>query len=330
MNKKHITRRDFIKVTSATTAALALGGEVLAGVEKNKNPYDAKGLPTRQFGKTGVTIPMLAIGTGSRFCSMDNEDDALEMLTYALDHGFYYWDTANQYVYNGVSSEERLGKILKTRRKEVFVSTKIEDREPDDVKRAIEVSLKRLQTDHVDELKVHSVKDMDDLKVIAQKGGIYDILREMKEQGVTRFIGFSGHNSSEAMARAATDLEFDTMLIALNHWSKKGDRFEQDAVPAAAAKNMGVMVMKVVRPREKVKTVAVPDLINYALSLEKASGAVVGMDGMTVLKQNIELVRNFKPLSPQRMEELRMSLAPFNNSKELEWMQPGYRDGAWS
>jgi len=330
MSHKTFSRRDFIKVTSTTTAALALGGDLLGAVDKNKNPYDPKGLPTRQFGKTGVTIPMLAIGTGSRFCSVKDEDDALEILSYALDHGFYYWDTANQYVYKGVSSEERLGKILKTRRKEVFVSTKIEDREPDDVKRAIEVSLKRLQTDHLDELKVHSVKDMDDLKVIAQKGGIYDILCQMKEQGVTRFIGFSGHNSSEAMAAAARNLDFDTMLIALNHWSKDGDKFEEEAVPAAADKNMGVMVMKVVRPREKVKTLAVADLIKYALSLEKASGAVVGTDSLDVLKKNIELVKNFKPLSAQRMEELRMSLAPFNNSKELEWMQPGYRDGHWS
>jgi len=75
---------------------------------------------------------------------------------------------------------------------------------------------------------------------------------------------------------------------------------------------------------------AVADLIKYALSLEKASGAVVGTDSLDVLKQNIELVRNFKPLSAERMQEIRMSLVPFNNSKDLEWMQPGYRDGGWS
>ncbi len=330
MDNKNLTRREFIKVTSATTAVLALGTNVISANGTDDNPYDSKGLPTREFGKTGVRIPLIAVGTGSRFCSIREEEKALELLTYALDKGFYYWDTAHDYEYNSVISEIRLGKILKNRRKEVFLSTKIRTRDPEEVKRHIEESLTRLETDHLEILKVHSVQDLNDLKEITKKGGVYDILLSMKEQGVTRFIGFSGHNSSEAMTKAAADFQFDTMLVALNHYSKDNDKFEEDAVPAAANKRMGIMVMKVIRPRETVKELSAQDLIRYALSLKNANGAVVGTDNMKVLKDNIELVRNFKNLSPARMEEIRMSLSPFYRNKNLEWLQKGYQDGKWS
>ena len=57
-----------------------------------------------------------------------DEDKALEILTYALDHGLYYWDTAHDYSQNGIVSEVRLGKILKYRRKEIFLATKVSAR----------------------------------------------------------------------------------------------------------------------------------------------------------------------------------------------------------
>jgi predicted aldo/keto reductase-like oxidoreductase len=173
------------------------------------------------------------------------------------------------------------------------------------------------------------VEDPEDLKEVMKKGGLYDVLQSMKEQGVTRFIGFSGHNSEEAMARAASDYEFDTMLVALNHYSDDGDKFEENAVSAAAKKNMGIMVMKVIRPRETVIDLDPRDLIKYALSLPNVHGAVVGIDSMEVLKENIEILKAFKPLNQDRMKELRAQLSPFYRNKNLEWMGEHYRDGLW-
>jgi predicted aldo/keto reductase-like oxidoreductase len=132
------------------------------------------------------------------------------------------------------------------------------------------------------------------------------------------------------MAKAAKDYDFDTMLVALNHHSDDGDNFEEKAVSAAAEKGMGVMVMKVIRPRESVAGLGAQDLINYALSLNKVNGAVIGIDSMKVLKENIVLLKNFKKLSPQKMEELRASLSPFYQNKNLEWMNHGYKDGNWA
>ena len=101
-------------------------------------------------------------------------------------------------------------------------------------------------------------------------------------------------------------------------------------MPAARKKGLGVRVMKVVRPREKVKTLAVKDLIRYALSLDHVDGAVLGMDSLEVVKANIELLKTFKRMTKAEMEQMSLSLAPFYQNPEIPWMQPGYRDGHWA
>jgi predicted aldo/keto reductase-like oxidoreductase len=327
MKSKNITRREFIRVTSSSTAAIAIGSNLIQCSESHQ--LDPKGLPTRVLGKTGMRVPLIAFGTGSRWCSVENEDEALNILTYALDNGLFYWDTAHIYTNGSIISEERLGKIIKHRRKEVFLSTKCATRDPDEAKKNIETSLTRLQTDHVDILKIHHIEDEEDLATATKKGGLYDVILSMKEQGITRFIGFSGHRSDVTMAKAATDYNFDTMLVALNHFSDDGDKFEEKSVSAAAEKNMGIMVMKVIRPRETVNNIVATDLIKYALSLNNVHGAVIGIDSMEVLKENIELLKSFKPLIPEKMNEIRASLYPFYKNKNLEWMKDHYRDGQW-
>jgi len=150
---------------------------------------------------------------------------------------------------------------------------------------------------------------------------------KLKQEKATRFIGFSGHLSAEAMAEAAKQYDFDTMLIALNHYSDGKENFEKRAIPEAAKKNMGILAMKVIRPRETVPDVNPDDLIQYALNLEHVSAAVIGTDGMDVLKKNIQLVKNFKPMSTSKMQQMNSRLKPFFKSKDLEWMNPHYTDG---
>jgi len=322
-----ITRRDFIKGVVGASAAITITGDLVA--KEKIAAFDAKGLPTRILGKTGERVPIMAIGTGSRFCSVKVEDQALEILTYALDHGLYYWDTAHDYTYGEIASESRLGKILKDRRKEVFLSTKVGARDPDEAKRHIEESLKRLQTDYLDILKIHLIRSMEDVEVIGKKGGLVDILHRLCEEGVARHIGFTGHLSAAAMKAAAERYDFETMLIALNHYSKGQEKFEEHAVPYAAQKGMGVIVMKVIRPRETVKNLRVEDLIRYALSLEHVNAAVIGTDSLEVLKQNIDLIKNFQPMTEQEMIRIRTALTPFYRHERLEWMHERYRDGYW-
>lgn len=327
MKDKPIQRRDFIKTCLTSAAALgtlSFKGRISAKPGEN---YDAKGLPTIVYGKTEATVPRMAIGCGSRFCNVKDPDKSVELLNFALDNGFYYWDTAHDYVFNDVVSEERLGLVLKHRRKEVFLATKVGDRTYDDAMRHIEESLSRLKTDHLEILRIHSVLSMEEVDKIGAKGGVLQAIQKMKDEKVTKFISFSGHSDAEAMAAMVNRHEFDTMLIALNHYEERKGDMENHAVPEAAKKNMGIMVMKVIRPRETVESLFPEDLIRYALSLEKPHVVVIGTDSLGVVKKNRELLINFSPMSPEEMDKIRGNLAPLLASQNLPWMQPGYTDG---
>ena len=328
----HYSRRSFLRNTIG--AGVAIAGTQMSCINamtsNQKNPFDPKGLPTAVLGNTGVTIPRISIGLGSRWCSVGNQDEALQMLTYALDNGFYYWDTAYSYRNDklGVVSEERIGQIVKNRRKEIFLSTKINVREPDEAKRQLDISLKRLQTDHVDILKVHAVVNMDDVSAIVKKGNVLDVITKAKEEGLTRFIGFSGHASAEALRALVDTGRFDTILFAMNHYTGTEDRQEL-VIQSALDKGMGVMLMKAVRPKETIDGIDINELVRFSLSLKGPHGVVVGMDSLKVVNSNLAILKNFKPMNDQEKIKYAMKLSPYFKHENLEWMKTGYRDGHW-
>jgi len=330
------TRRKFLK--STVVAGISVAGTGLAFSNDNKanhvsksvvNQYDAKGLPTAVLGNTGVVIPRMAIGLGSRFLNISTLNEALEMCNYALDNGLYYWDTAHSYVNTttGAISEERLGNIVKYRRKEIFLSTKVTARDTEKAKMEIEESLKRLQTDHLDMLKVHSVESEADAREICKKGGVLDLISKMKEEGITRFVGFSGHANAQALKALVDTGRFDSMLFAMNHYGENKDEREGLVIPAAKNQGMGIMLMKTIRPKETIEGVDPTGLLRFALSLEGPSGIVVGMDSKKVVDSNLNLLRNFKPMNSDEKRKYAMILSPYFRHENLEWMKHGYHDG---
>lgn len=335
--KINYSRRKFIKTSLGAGAAITgaqmgfseiFGKEGIQGEISNK--YDAKGLPTTILGSTGVVIPRIAIGLGSRFLTIASPDEALEMCNYALDNGLYYWDTAHSYVNadSGAVSEERIGHIIKDRRDEIFLSTKIASREPDMARKEIEESLKRLQTDHLDMLKIHAVESVEDALNISKKGGVLDVISKCKDEGITRFIGFSGHGNALALKSMVDTGRFDSMLFAMNHYTTGQDR-QGSLIPEAKAKGMGIMLMKAIRPKETIAGINADELVRYALSLDGPSGVVVGMDSKKVVDSNLKILRNFNPMTKEEMTKYAMILSPYFRHENLEWMMKDYRDGKW-
>jgi len=323
MNKKDLSRRNFIKTTSAAATAVFLAPVVSC----SSSPFDSKGLPTKILGKTGVRIPPLVFGTGSRFMTA-TEEYGLELLEFALDKGLYYWDTAAIYKNDNEFSEERLGKILKTRRKEVFLATKVAERQADEVKKSIETSLKRLQTDYIDLLQIHSITNEEEVRKFGDSDGVIPVIQKYRDEGIIKHIGFSGHTDASAMKLAAEMYDFDTMLIALNHQQQGKEPFEEEPIPFAAKKGLGIIGMKVIRPRETVTDLNPDDLVKYALSLKGITVPIIGMETKEVMQKNIDIIKDFKePLSNEKMKELQVKLDPFFKSKKLPWLQPGYYDG---
>ncbi len=326
--EKKLPRRKFIKTSAVATAGAAALPHLGSAGMKPSSSFDPKGLPTRRLGKVGVDVPLLAFGTGSRWMAIEDDDEALEILEYALNHGVYFWDTAASYGNKQISSEARIGKLLPSRRKEVFLVTKTGERDADAAKAEIEQSLKRLNTDTIDLFHVHSIESVEDAETLGDKGKVLNVLHDYRDQGVIKHIGFTGHTTPEGMKRAAELYDFEAMMIALNHQSKNTPKdFEGHAVPVAAQHGLGVIAMKVIRPRESVPELDPADLVHYSLTLPHFATANISQGSMEVLRKNLELVRNFKPLPEAKMEALSTKMEPFFRHENVAWMQPGYVDG---
>ena len=127
-------------------------------------------METRSFGKTGESFPILSFG-GQRIVDEHNctEDEAVEIVNTALDRGIRYFDTA--WIYSDGQAETRLGKVVKHRRPEMWIATKTVETTRDQARRQLETSLRRLQTDYVDEWRLHNVWDYERLDAFTGKGG---------------------------------------------------------------------------------------------------------------------------------------------------------------
>ncbi len=319
---KDLSRRKFLErigLGTAAGASLSLFKDVAAA-----RPAVAGPLPSRTLGRTGATVSILAFGCGSRFLMYHDEDKALAALNRAIDLGITYLDTA--YAYGDGESESRVGKAMATRRKEVWLATKIPDRTRDGFLRRLEGSLKRLRVDHVDLVHIHSLGQADDLaKVEAPDGALKGAL-EAREQKMARFIGMTSHTNGEVMAQAIQRHDLDCVQMALN--ASRNGRFEELALPAARQKNLGIIAMKVTGQEYLLGSGSgksdISSLLRYSMSLPVTT-AVVGMPRLEMLEHNIEVARSFSPLPEQEMEHLRQQLTPARAGMEKKLV--GHLDG---
>jgi aryl-alcohol dehydrogenase-like predicted oxidoreductase len=322
---RDVSRRKFLERLALGTAAgasLPMFADVARGATAATPP-----MPHRILGRTGASVSILAFGCGSRFLMYEDEEKALAALNHALDLGISYLDTA--YAYGDGKSEIRVGKVMATRRNEVFLATKIPDRTRDDFLRRLEGSLKRLQVNHVDLLHIHSLGHADDLAKIEAPDGALKGLLEAREQKMTRFIGMTSHTDGEVMRQAITRHDLNCVQMALNP-SRNGS-FEELALPAANQKKLGVIAMKVTGQELLEGTgegkADIDSLLRYSLSLP-VTAAVIGMPRVEFIEQNVQVARAFKPLDLARMEALRKNLGTMRGALEKKLV--GHLDGPTS
>jgi len=319
-----ISRREFLERTSLAVGAVA-AVPALAGV----GPVEAAvTIPRRTLGRTGVSVSILAMGCGSRFLAYP-ADQATAVLEKAVSLGITYLDTAADY--GKGESETRLGRFLATRRRDVFLATKVPPsaRTRDGALLEVEASLKRLQTDHVDLLHLHGLGDETDLAKIEAADGALKALYELRAQKVARFVGMTSHADGAVMAKAIERHDLDCVQMAMN--PSRALRFEELALPAANRKNLGVILMKVTG-QDKLLGAGKADaasLLRYAWSLP-ISAAVCGMPKLEFLEANVAAARAYaSPLSPAEMDRLRRQYA--DSTVEMARFFTHHRDdGEWA
>lgn len=305
-----ITRREFFEVSAATALAAQAG---IAADTDGKT-----GMPMRTLGKTGARVSVLAFGSGSRFLAYKEEDKALAALNKALDLGITYVDTA--YGYGNGQSETWVGKLMPARRNQIFLATKVNARKADEAMRIVEGSLKRLQTDHVGLLHIHSLTDDADLSAIEASDGVLNVVHKLRDQKMARFIGITSHTDPAVLAKALERHDFDCTQMALNA-AKAGmakgvsalgenhpNSFQSLALPVANGKKMGVIAMKVFAQEQLSGKAPVETLIRYSLSLP-VTAAVVGMPKPEFIEENIRIAKAFKPLPQSEMRQISDQLA---------------------
>jgi len=308
-------RRDFIK--SAIGAGLAATTPSLSG-----SPSE---LPMRALGKTGVQVSVLAFGGGSHFLGRVNGDEKVvaRLILRALELGINYFDTAAAYTFKPQErlSETYYGRILQPYRDRIFLASKSGERSGDGVRRSVEKSLKLLRTDHLDLIQMHGLQTLEELDQIAKPDGAWPALQRLKEEKAVRFVGATGHYDPEVLLEALRRFELDTLLVSLNAalashpLSMTPGRplagFEGKLLPAALAKGVGVIAMKIMGQGSIVGNgegrAASEDLIRYALSLP-VGALSISHTSLSMLEQNVSAARNFRAMSESEMAALRLKL----------------------
>jgi predicted aldo/keto reductase-like oxidoreductase len=254
------------------------------------------------------------------------------VLESAIESGINHFDTASSYTsasFNqggtkSLDSEDRYGQILPKYRNRIILSTKLESRDADKAKAELEASLKRLKTDHVDLLFMHSIQSSDNTAELEK--GLYKAMVALKASGMTRNIGFSSMDSAERSKELLEKLDFDVVLLAMN--ATKYGNFAGLALPAARKKNTGVIAMKAVRDIVG-NGASSKELLEYAWTQEGVSAVLVGHYGLPALKENIQLATDFSKTGTSGLnrEALELRLASLASPRILSWARPGYTDG---
>jgi uncharacterized protein len=331
-NKSTISRRKFIQNSATVAAVVSATGLVNSFSAFAADRTTESGLLRRKLGKTGLEVSILAFGGGSQF--LKNPDGEWEkVLEEAVLSGINLFDTAPSYTNSSfnqggsksLDSEERYGRILPKYRNQIILSTKLESRDPEKAKADLEASLKRLNTDHVDIIYIHAIKQTDNTLEIEK--GLYKTMVALKSSGMTRNIGFSSMDSSERSKELLEKLDFDVVLLAMN--ATNYGEFAKVALPVARLKNTGVLAMKVLRDIVG-KTASTKELLEYAWTHDGVSAALVGHYGIDLLKENIGHAKEFGKTGTSRIDrkELETRMASFAGPHVLSWARAGYIDGA--
>ncbi len=234
---KQVSRRSFLKTAGAVGAGsvLTVTGTLAQGTQESpeKKP-DAMRIPTRPFGKTGVDVSILSLGG-----MFDIPSNQL-LLKQALKWGVTHWDTAD--CYEGGKSELGIGQFFAKfpeTRKEVFLVTKSDSRDPDGMSKLLNQSLQRMNTNYVDLYFIHGMKRMSEIDK-----GTRAWVEKAKSEGKIKFFGFSTHSNMEELLLEAAKLGWIDGIMMTYNFRIMHQQKMKEAVDACVKAGIGLTAMK--------------------------------------------------------------------------------------
>jgi predicted aldo/keto reductase-like oxidoreductase len=259
----------------------------------------------RKLGKTGLEVSLLGFG-GFHLIEIP-ADKAAELLENYLEQGGNYLETAASY--GDGESEKKIGEIVKDRRDELVLASKTGVRDAEGAMTEINRSLKNLQTDYLDIIFMHGVKDKADLEEILKPGGSLEAAKEAKQMGKVKHIGITAHGQPDVLIEALKTGEFEVMMTHFNYFDNFNfPKLEDEVLPLVKKENIGTLCMKPLADGFLWKNAE--DAFRYVFSLP-VDAVVTGMNNKEMLEMDLKLAEEFEPMSEEEKEEL------FSNAEEL-------------
>ncbi len=272
-------------------------------------------MEVRPFGKTGEMFPILSFG-GQRIVDEHGctEEEAIKIVNTAIDRGIRYFDTA--WIYSDGQAETRLGKVAKDRRSEMWIATKTWSTNRDEARRQLETSLSRLQTDYVDEWRLHNLYNYDRLDAFTGKEGALEAAIRAREEGLVRHIAISGFTDPQILVEALNRFPFDSALIAVSALDHFILSFAEEFLPIANDRGVATIGMKVLGLGSLKHEVE--RSLRYAFNLP-ISTVIVGMESMDQLEQNLAIAESFTPMTDEERLNFFKDIISLVRTEKIPW-----------
>jgi uncharacterized protein len=305
-------RRTFLKATGVGSAALALSSGIPGRIFAAETSNDSllKEMPKRVLGKTGVQVPILALG------GITDWTTNMPLLRVAMNMGVTYWDTADGYV-NG-RSEIGIGQYFQKYpedRKKIFLVTKTDATTENEMTKSLNTSCERMKTDYVDLYFIHGLRSTDSLTQEVKAWA-----EQNKKEGKIKFFGFSAHvNNSEILIKTSTMTWIDAIMPTYNYRTM----FNADitkGIDACAKAKIGLIAMKVMGMRSSGAESSEEQAViksftdsGYTLGQaklkavwkdERIASSCVAMYSLNILKDNVTAATDNRQLSGREIEML--------------------------
>jgi aryl-alcohol dehydrogenase-like predicted oxidoreductase len=272
-------------------------------------------METRRFGRTGHMSTIAIFGAAALWDI--SQEDADKVMESVIAAGINHIDVAPSYG----QAELRIGPWIPRERQHFFLGCKTTERTKEGAWNEMQASLKRLQTEAFDLYQCHAVTTMEELDKITMKGGALEAFVKARREGLTRFIGITGHGAQapQIYLEALRRFDFDSVLFPLNFVQMANPeyrKYTEELIAICKARDVGTMAIKTIAKGpwgEKQHTATtwyepfdqsteIQRAVNFALSYEVTGLCTAG--DTHVLPLVISACENFSPLSKDEMEEM--------------------------
>jgi aryl-alcohol dehydrogenase-like predicted oxidoreductase len=297
-------RRDFLRLGGAA----ALGASLLGSLAEAET--SAAGMEYRLDKRTGFRRSVLTLGG----IVVMNEEQSVadQVVDQALEAGVNAVDVAPTYG----DAELKLGNALRGKRDLVFLSCKTGKRDKAGAAEELRNSLQRLQTDHVDLYQFHGLDKPEELDQVLGPGGAMEAFQEAKAQGLTRFLGITGHRP-DTLLKALQRYDFDAVMFPYNYILDHYG-YGRDILQEALRRGCGILAIKPIAHRawEPGETRTAPKcwykpfstsheislMVRWVLSTRVTS--IVPSGDVTLFKRALLAARHYQPLTAAELAEL--------------------------